>query len=260
VIWGSITDAEIVSKSVRGRDVVFNLAARVNVDESIEDPWSVIDVNIRGTYNVLEAVRHQGARLIHASTCEVYGAPYEGERLIDERHEMRPYSPYAASKAGADRLCYSYTKTFNTPVTVVRPFNIYGERQKENKGGAVIAIFVKKALEGQPLMVTGNGAQTRDYMHVSDLVDAYELVLDHPELIGQSINFGTGVETSIASIAEHIAERTGTSVQYGPERPGEVERFCADMQLAQSLGFKPKVTMWEGIDRYIAWRKSSPYS
>lgn len=257
VIWGSITDPEIVSKSIRGKNVVFHLAARVNVDESIEDPWAVVDVNIRGTYNVLEACRHQGVRLVHASTCEVYGAPYEGETLIDEKHEMRPYSPYAASKAGADRLCFSYFKTFNLPVTVVRPFNIYGERQKEGKGGAVIAILVKRALEGKPLLVTGDGRQTRDYMHVSDLVQAYDLALKHPELTGQAINFGTGVETSIRTIAEHIAQRTGMSVEYTQERPGEVERFCADITVAKGLGFVPHVAITDGIDQYIAWRKSS---
>lgn len=256
-IWGSVTDAEIVSKSVRGMDVVFHLAARVNVDESIDDPWSVIDVNIRGTYNVLQAVRQHGSRMIHASTCEVYGAPYPGEERINEQHEMRPYSPYAASKAGADRLCFSYYKTFGTPVTIVRPFNIYGERQKEGKGGAVIAIFVQRALDEQPLIVTGNGQQTRDYMHVSDLVQAYDLVFRHPELQGQAINFGSGIEVSIRDIAQHISKAMGVRVEYGLERPGEVDRFLADTTVAAGLGFKPKVSILEGLDRYIAWRRNT---
>lgn len=256
VIWGSITDRESVFKALRNVEVVFHLAARVNVDESIDHPWDVVDVNMRGTCNVLDAVRHHDIRMIHASTCEVYGAPYKGESLINEQHEMRPYSPYAASKAGADRLCFSYYKTFGTRVTIVRPFNIYGERQKDGKGGAVIAIFAKRAMEGQPLMVTGDGLQTRDYMHVSDLVNAYDLVFKNENLIGQAINFGSGIETSIKAIAEHIAMRTGVPVEYVGERRGEVDRFLADTTEAKKMGFHATVDIWEGIDRYLKWRKS----
>jgi dTDP-glucose 4,6-dehydratase len=256
VIWGSITDPEVVKKSIRDRDVVFHLAARVNVDESIEEPWEVIDVNMRGTYNVLEGVRKAGCRMIHASTCEVYGSPYEGEVSIPETHEMRPYSPYAASKAGGDRLCFAYYKTFGVPVTVVRPFNIYGERQKDEKGGAVIAIFTRLALEGKTLKIHGNGRQTRDYMHVSDLVNAYDLVLKNQDkLLGKSINFGSGKETSVKDIAEAISKETGAKIEYTEGRPGEVERFVADNTLAESFGFKAKVDMWEGLKRYVDWRK-----
>ncbi len=258
MIWGSITDKEIVTKSMRGREVVFHLAARINVDESIEDPWSVVDVNVRGTYNVLEGVRREGCRMIHASTCEVYGAPYEGEAAINEQHELRPYSPYAASKAGADRLCYAYYKTYGIPVTIVRPFNIYGERQKDGPGGAVIAIFTKQALLGKPIRINGDGHQTRDYLHVSDLVKAYQIILDHREMEGQVVNFGSGAETSIKEIAEHIAASTGASIEYTAPRPGEVERFLSDNRMAEKLGFKPTVGMSEGLDRYIAWRKQQP--
>lgn len=255
VVWGSITDRELVLKTVRDHDVVLHLAARINVDESIHDPRAFIDVNIYGTYYVLEAVKEVGNRLVFASTCEVYGAPTVQE-LINEQAELRPHSPYAASKAGADRLCFSYYKTYGIDVTIARPFNIYGERQKENVGGAAIAIFVKKALEGQPITIFGDGLQTRDYMHIDDLVRAYDLLITHEGLAGEVFNFGTGVETSMKSIAEHIAKKLDGRVEHKESRQGEVKSFIgADITKAKArLKFEPNVSIWDGIDRYIAWR------
>ena len=255
IIWGSITDKEIIDKTVRGQDVVFHLAARINVDESIEHPLDYLEVNIKGTYHVLEAVKQWGNRMIHASTCEVYGAPVD-QQLINEGSELRPHSPYAASKAGADRLCFAYHKTYGTNVTIVRPFNIYGERQKGGPGGAVIAIFVQKALAGEPLKIFGDGSQTRDYVNINDLVKAYELILDKDELAGETINFGTGQETSVKDIAEHIAKKLDVKIEYCDARAGEVKHFGCDDSKAKKLGFVPKVDIWEGIDRYIEWRKT----
>lgn len=255
-IWGSITDKEIVDKTVRGQDLVFHLAARVNVDESIAHPLDCLEVNIKGTYNVLEAVTKGQKRLIYASTCEVYGAPQD-DTLINEKSEMRPHSPYAASKAGADRLSFAYYKTYGTNVTIVRPFNIYGERQKENEGGALIAILVKKALDGEHLKIFGDGRQTRDYMNIDDLIRAYDLVFSREDLAGQAINFGTGKETSVKDIAEYIGKKLGVPVEFGAGRPGEVLHFGGDLNKAEGLGFKTKVDIWEGIDRYIGWRRAN---
>lgn len=254
IVWGSVTDKELVRKSVREHDVVFHLAARINVDESIKDPLAFFDVNINGTVNMLEAVREQGNRLIYASTCEVYGVVPD-KPCLDEESVLRPHSPYAASKAAADRICFSYFKSYGTNVTIVRPFNIYGEGQKEGGFGALIAILVKRALDGQNLKVFGSGTQTRDYMNIDDLVTAYDLILNSKNTAGEVYNFGTGAETSVKDIAEYIAKKIGVTVEYGEARPGEVSRFCADITKAKKLGFSPKVSIWEGIDRYIAWRK-----
>jgi dTDP-glucose 4,6-dehydratase len=260
VIFGSITDKTIVDKTVRHQDVVYHLAANVNVDESLKNPYSFIEANIIGTHNVLEAVRTNDARMIYASTCEVYGDGHtlkEGE-LLNEHSELSPNSPYAASKAAADRWCSAFHKSFGTRVSIVRPFNIYGERQKNGTFGALIAILVRKALSGVKLTVYGNGEATRDYLHVSDLVAAYNLVLDHPELDGKVVNFGSGVNTSVKDIAEYISKKLGAEIEYGPARPGEVMRFPADISFARSLGFDPKVGIWEGIDQYIAWAQLQP--
>jgi len=258
VIWGSVTDKETVEKSVRGHDVVFHLAARINVDESLQDPGAFVSVNVLGTYNVLEAVRKNGNRLILASSCEVYGDGHslkKGEKL-SERAELKPNSPYAASKAAADRMAYSYFKSFGTDVTIVRPFNIYGERQKNGTFGALIPILVAKAMRGEDLTVFGDGSAERDYTHISDLVRAYEIVLSqHEAMRGKTINFANGESVSVKDIAAYVAKKFGVNIINGPVRPGEVQRFPADITLAKSFGYAPKVDVWNGIERYIKWAK-----
>lgn len=258
VIYGSITDRTIVDKTVRGHDVVFHLAANVNVDQSLKDPLSFLEVNVMGTHNILEAVKENHSRLIYASTCEVYGDGHtlKDGKLLDETAELSPNSPYAASKAAADRWCNAYHKSFGTNVTIVRPFNIYGERQKSGTFGALIPILVRKAMAGETLTVFGEGDATRDYLNIDDLVSAYNLVLHHPELAGKAINFASGTNTSVKDIAEYIAKAFGSNIEHGPARPGEVQRFPADISLARSIGFEPKVGIWEGIDRYIVWAKA----
>ncbi len=257
VVFGSITDPVLVEKTVRGHDVVFHLAANVNVDHSLKDPKSFLEVNVMGTFNILEQVRALGIRMIYASTCEVYGDGHDlGEgKLLNETAELKPKSPYAASKAAADRLCYAYHTSFGVNVTIVRPFNIFGERQKSGTFGALIPILVRKAMIGEKLTVFGDGSATRDYLHVSDLVRAYELVMESTGLEGKTLNFASGKNTSVKEIADYIAQKFGGEVKHGPARPGEVSRFPADISLAQSFGFKPQVDIWEGIDRYIAWAK-----
>ena len=130
VVWGSITDSEIVEKTVRGQELVVHMAARINVDESIEAPATFLAANVMGTYNVLEAVRRQECRLVYSSTCEVYGA-HDG--AVTETSDLRPNSPYAASKAAADRLCFAYAQTYGVDVVILRPCNVYGARQKGGK-------------------------------------------------------------------------------------------------------------------------------
>ena len=252
VVWGSVTDREIVEKTVRGQDVVVHMAAWINVDESIADPRSVLDVNVTGTYNVLEAVRRLGTRLIFASSCEVYGGGDRG--AVSEAAEFRPYSPYAASKAAADRLCFAYWRSYGLDVSVIRPCNIYGPRQRGGKGGAVIPRFVDQALAGSSLIVYGTGEQSREFMHVSDLVAAYDLVLRRDDLQGQAINFGTGELPEIKEIAQRIGEYFSVSVHFGPGRPGEVDRFELNSNRAQKIGFVPQVQFWEGLRSYLDWR------
>ena len=254
VVWGSVTDTEIVRKTVRNQDVVAHLAARISVDESIADPSSILSVNVTGTFNVLEAVRQTGARLVYASSCEAYGY---AKPPVTEQSELRPHSPYAASKAAADRLCYAYYKTYDVNVIIVRPCNIYGEGQKADRGGAVIPTMVGRAIAGQPIVVAGDGRQQREYMHVSDLVAAYDIFLNADGLAGEVLNVGTGETVTIQHIADVVADRLGVAVEHGEPRPGEVPGFGLDSWKARALGFEPKVGFEEGLARYIEWRKNT---
>lgn len=259
-ISGSVTDGQTIDRAVRDHHVVFHLAAHVNVDQSLGDPESFLETNVMGTYRVLEAVRRYRNRLIYVSTCEVYGDGHnlkEGERL-DEHAELKPNSPYGASKAAADRLCYSYFRSYGLDVTIVRPFNIFGVRQKAGRFGALIPRLVRQGINGEGLTIFGAGSATRDYLYVSDIVGAYNLVLRTPTLRGQAINFASGKDTRVRDIVEYVADKFGARIEHRDARPGEVQRFPADISLAKSIGFQPQVEIWDGIDRYINWAKDQP--
>ena len=249
LVWGSVTDPEVVEKTVRGHDVVVHLAARINVDESLGSPRSFLEVNQGGTLNVLEAARRAGARMIFASSCEVYG--HAEDSPVTEHHEMRPHSPYAASKAGADRMCFAYHKSYGLDVTILRPCNIYGERQRSGQGGALIPILASLAAAGKPLKVFGSGDQRREYMHVEDLVAAYDQVLQRSDLPGVTLNVGTGETPSVMEIAQYISDRSGVPVVNEPPRPGEVAGFSLDSGRIRELGFAPRLKFWDGLSRYL---------
>jgi dTDP-glucose 4,6-dehydratase len=253
IVWGSVTDGEIVEKTVRGHDLVVHMAAHVNVDESLATPRNVLEVNAIGTMNVLEAVRRSGSKMIYSSSCEVYG--YTQELPVTEEFGLSPHSPYAASKAAADRMCFAFYKSYGLDVTIVRPCNIYGERQRAGKGGAVIPIFVSSALAEMPLKIFGDGSQRREYMHVSDLVDAYDLVARSSNLSGVTLNVGTGETPSIREIAEFVVDKMSATIVYEQPRPGEVLGFCLDASRVLSLGFSPKIDFWEGLLSYIEWSR-----
>ena len=229
------------------------MAARINVDESIEAPASFLAANVMGTYNVLEAVRRQECRLVYSSTCEVYGA-HNG--AVTETSDLRPHSPYAASKAAADRLCFAYYQTYGVDVVIIRPSNVYGPRQKRGKGGAVIPIFVERGLENRPLTVFGTGEQRREYLHVEDLVRGYKLVIGRTDLAGEVVILGTADAPSIKEIAEFISRQFDTPLEYVPARLGEVPGFRLDSSRAFQMGFSPQVSFWDGLGSYIEWRMS----
>ena len=150
-------------------------------------------------------------------------------------------------------MCFAYHKSYGVDVTVLRPCNIYGERQKAGRGGAVIPIFASLAAAGRPLTVFGSGDQRREYMHVSDLVEAYGLVLGRGDLSGVALNVGTGETPSVKEIASFVAGRVGVSVANQEPRPGEVPGFALDSTRIRSLGFSPRVKFWDGLDAYLKW-------
>ena len=265
-IKGSVLDYELVERLVNKVDIVFHLAAQVHWEESINEPVPSFQVNTIGTLNILEAIRLNLTKrnpiklMLYASSSEIYGtAQYIP---MDEKHPFNPQSPYAAGKASSDLLCGSYAKIYKIPVLRLRQFNTYGPRQKLLGYSAVIPKFINQVLSGRSLTIYGSGEQTRDFHYIDDLINAYVLILenwDEIDLIGQAINFGTGIETSINRLAKIIlekAERTDIKPIHLAPRPGEVTQLQANIGLARKLlKFEPKIDLSEGISRYMKWFK-----
>ncbi|MEM2143831.1 MAG: GDP-mannose 4,6-dehydratase [Candidatus Jordarchaeaceae archaeon] len=262
LVRGSITDRELIRKATSDIDVIFHLAAQIHVDRSIIEPRQTFEVNTFGTLNILDAALENNIELVvYASSSEVYGsAKYIP---MNEDHPLNPASPYAASKAAADRLCFSYYNTYKLPVVVVRCFNTYGPRQRDLGYAAAIPKFIRRALSGLPPVIYGDGKQTRDYMYIKDAVNAYKLVLkSYENVVGKAVNFGTGREINILKLANTVLNLCGnnaTPIHVAP-RAGEVTRLCADISLARKeLDFVPKYTIEKGIKEFLNWYKEGRY-
>ena len=264
LIRGDVRSKEVVEKAMDGVDIVFHLAAQIHVDKSIIAPRQTFEVNTFGTLNILDsALENDVESVIYASSSEVYGSAQYVP--MDEKHLLNPASPYAASKAAADRLCFAYYNTYKLPVVIVRCFNTYGPRQSDAGYAAAIPKFIRRVMQGLPPVIYGDGKQTRDYVYIKDTIKAYDLVLNSYEnLVGKAINFGTGKEISINELANKIISLFGykgkTKPIYAAPRPGEVKRLCADISFAEKeLGFEPKYDIVKGLKEFIEWYKEGRY-
>jgi dTDP-glucose 4,6-dehydratase len=252
-IRGDICDEKAVLAAARGADCIVNFAAETHVDRSIGDPASFIKTDVYGTYVLLEAARSLGAaRFIQISTDEVYGTA-QGEPS-GEDSPLMPQSPYAASKAGADRLAYSYFVTYGTPVVITRCSNNYGPYQYPEK---MVSLFVTNALEDKPLPVYGTGKNTRDWIFVSDHVKALAAVMDADGIEGQVFNIGSGVEVSVLEMAERILailKRPKTMIRMVKDRPGHVVRHAvATEKIRSRLAWAPEVDFGRGLEVTVDW-------
>jgi len=225
VIRADIRDAEAAAAAVEGADAVVNLAAQTGIPLSLEDPRSDLEQNVIGTFNYLEAARRAGVRnFVQASSAAVLG---NAEPPQTEDKPSRPRSPYGASKAACEGYCMAYAATFGLDCTVLRFSNVYGPLSWSK--GSVVAAFAKRALAGKPLVVNGGGAQTRDFLFVGDLVRVLATAVDG-RLAGVGsapINVATGVQTSIAALADVVAAHYRKSnrpctIEAGPSREGDV--------------------------------------
>jgi nucleoside-diphosphate-sugar epimerase len=211
-------------------------------------------VNVTGTLHVLEAARRltKIERLVITSSSEVYGPKTVDN--IDESHPLNPTSPYAASKVAADRYCYAYSVMCGLPVSIARMFNTFGPRQIYD----VVPRFVQMALRGEPITVFGTGEQTRDFMYVTDAVNALLTMGADPRARLRTVNFGTGREISIRSLAKLVKELTGSrsEVVFLPRRTSEVEGLCCNAGLASALlEWRPCVRFEDGLARTIEWAR-----
>ncbi len=254
-IEGNILDRDLVHRIMGSQNKVVHFAAYTHIDRSIDLSDPFIDTDFKGTHILLESARHTGMeRFVHISTSEVYGsAEYVP---MDEEHPIRPQSPYAAAKAGADRLVYSYCITYNLPCVIVRPFNNYGYNQYLEK---LIPYFVTNALDGKPLPIYGSGENTRDWLWVEDCVDGIikALNIDLSQINGEVINLGTGKDFSVNYIAEKILEILGKDkslIERVGDRPGHVKRLVASYDKAERLlNWQPVMDFDKGIKRTVNW-------
>jgi NAD dependent epimerase/dehydratase len=259
IFRGDLANPEAVAGAANGIDVLFHLGALIPIPYSYVHPREYVLVNTVGTLNVLEAARRHGVRrVIHTSTSEVYGTAQQVP--IDEDHPLQAQSPYAATKIGADQLAFSYHRSFDLPVVVVRPFNTFGPRQSAR---AVIPTVISQALRRDRIEI-GLLSPTRDFVFVDDTVAGIVACADAAGVEGEAINIGTGVEVSIAEVVEKVLSMIGRDVPveeaHGRRRPplSEVERLVADAAKAkQMLGWHPQVRFDDGLARTIEWMRGS---
>lgn len=260
LVNGDVRDFNLLEKIVSsGIEVIVHLAAQIHVDRSIIEPHETYETNVLGTLNVLElARRYDVEKVIFASTSEVYGSAQYVP--MDEKHPLDPQHPYGASKLAADRMCHAYIQTYGANICIVRLFNTFGPRQKDTGYGGAISVFAKRVLSGRPPIIYGDGKQSRDYLYVEDAINAYESILQSKKPIREPVNFGTGKEMTIISIATRIIELLGAEkmrpVHVDP-RPGEVRRLVADNRKAKELlGWQPKYSFDEGLEKLVDWYKN----
>lgn len=254
-VKGDIRDRELVRELLKEKDIVIHLAAETHVDRSILYPEDFIYTDIVGTYVLLDEAKKTKIKIfLHVSTDEVYGSIEEGS--VNEDSPLNPSSPYSASKAGADRLAYSYFKTFSLPVIIVRPCNNYGPYQFPEK---FIPLFITNALEDKELPLYGDGQNVRDWLFVEDCCRAIDYVLNNGK-IGEVYNIGAGQEVKNIDIAKKILQLTGkpeSLLKFVKDRPGHDRRYSLDWSKMRKLGWKPETGIEKGLEVTFEWYKEN---
>jgi len=258
--FADIRETGILSKAMQGVDVVFNLAALVGIPYSYMNPHEVAMVNTIGTLNVLKAARDaEVEKFVQTSTSEVYGSP---DRVpIKEKDQLKPQSPYSASKIGSDSIALSFFYTFDMPVAIIRPFNTYGPRQSAR---AVIPTIINQALTTKTIQL-GSLAPRRDFTYVGDTVEGFMKVAESKNSIGEVINIGTGRDISVAEILTMVERILDIKLKVAKDskriRPtqSEVTRLLADNSKAKKLlNWKPKVDFEKGLKLTIDFIAKNP--
>jgi UDP-glucose 4-epimerase len=261
LIEGDIRDASTVMSAAAGAEVIFHLAASVGNLRSINDPLTDSMVNVVGTLNVLAAARAVGARkIVYSSSAAIFG---ELRYLpIKEDHPVEPDSFYGVSKLGGEKHCLCYNKLYDLEVVCLRYFNVYGVNQRYDAYGNVIPIFAHRLLAGQPLIIYGDGEQTRDFVNVEDVARA-NLQAAEADGVSGAFNLSSGTSITISQLATMIQEAAGVrvGVQYAPPRKGDVRHSKADISAAQrDFGFAPQVDLVKGLKEYMTWIRAEASS
>jgi len=256
-VEGDVRDADRLAEAMRGADTVFHLAASVGNTRSIERPLEDSEVNAIGTLQVLEAARSLGVRkVVFSSSAGIFG---ELKFLpIREDHPVEPDSPYGASKLAAEKLCLAYAKLYDLEAIALRYFNVYGVHQRYDAYGNCIPIFAHRMLRGEPVVIFGDGEQTRDFVNVRDVASANFLASEVRGWSG-ALNISSGTSITINRLIELMGEASGinpTIVHESP-RKGDVRHSRADITAArEQLGFEPVVDFSTGLPEYLDWAKA----
>jgi UDP-glucose 4-epimerase len=257
LVKADIRDYSAIAELISNADYVFHEAAQVSVVKSIHDPVFTEEVNVLGTLNIIRALLDGHGKLIFASSAAVYG---DNPNLpLKETERPRPLSPYGVTKATVEEYLRVYHELYGLPVVALRYFNVFGPRQGFNQYAGVISIFINHALAGEPLVIFGDGKQTRDFIYVKDVVRANLLVAESKRANGRVFNVATGKQTSILELAMKIIEITGTtsSIVFDKPRPGDIRHSLADITEIKKLGFEPEWSLEEGLKKTVEWYKAS---
>ncbi len=256
LVKGDVADPAVASALVQGSDLVVHFAAETHVDRSIANAGDFITTDVYGTFVLLEAAR-QGSglrRFVQISTDEVYGSVPEGSSR--ETDELRPRNPYSASKAGADRLAYSYWATYRVPVIITRASNNYGPYQFPEK---VIPLFITNGLDDRPLPLYGDGLNERDWLHVTDHCRAIDLLIERGTP-GEVYNIGGGNHVRNVDLTRRILQlldRPESLIKPVADRPGHDRRYSLDCSKLGALGWQPQIAFDQGLAETVAWYRKN---
>jgi len=258
-IKGDIRDTALINKVVEDVDAVFHEAALVSVPRSIEDPLLTNEINVFGTLNLLKACTDADVkRFVYASSTAIYG---DTETLpLHEKLMPQPLSPYAVSKLAAENYVKIYHKVYGLNTICLRYFNVYGSRQTYSPYSGVITIFINNLLKNEPPIIYGDGKQTRDFIHVQDVVEANMLALTKKTAIGEVLNIATGNPTTINQLAEMLQQimKTNLKPAYTNPRPGDIKHSYADITKAKKLlQYNPKISLKNGLTQLVKWYTGS---
>ncbi|ALM75212.1 SDR family oxidoreductase [Thermococcus barophilus] len=252
-IQADIRDYESIAEIISQADYVFHEAALVSVVESVEKPILTEEINVLGTLNILKALSEGHGKLIFASSAAVYG---DNQKLpLKEDEKPKPLSPYGVTKVSGEYYCRVFYELYGVPTVTLRYFNVFGERQGYNQYAGVISIFINRALKNEPLIIFGDGKQTRDFIYVKDVVKANILVAEKEKANGEVFNVARGERTTILELAMKIIDATNSSssIIFDKPRPGDIKHSQADISKIKKLGFKPDYSLKEGLLRMIEW-------
>jgi UDP-glucose 4-epimerase len=258
VVRGDVRDRAAVDSATDGADVVFHLAASVGNKRSIDFPMDDAAVNVMGTLEILEAARRHGvSKVVYSSSAGIFG---ELKTLpIREDHPVEPDSPYGATKLCAEKQCLAYHKLYGLEAVCLRYFNVYGVNQRYDAYGNVIPIFAHRLFAGEPLVIFGDGEQTRDLVNVRDVAEANYGAGTTPGVAG-AFNIASGARVTINALAELICRAGGAKgrIEHGQPRPGDVRHSLADIGAARAaFGYAPTVDLETGLAEYMNWARTA---